>query len=311
MTKGFPRNANGGRYGMRERSIQNWAAKSLLIAAVIALPRGILAQDEQDAARQRGVAFAGGQMVRGTVTATAADHLTVKTETGEVYQVTLSANTRLTKERRPVKVADIKVGDGVGAMGVLDAPTRTVHAVFVGVVDAEQVKKARENMGKTYITGKVTAIDMDALKVTVLRPDGVTQVIGVDEQTSFKRGGRGMAAMASGAGVVDMGGGPPDGSRRGTGAGTGAAGNGTGGESITFADVKVGDTVAGRGALKNGMFVPTEFGVMDPAAMGPRRRRGGDAGPGSAPSDKGPSGATSPKDPAIQAGPVIPSGVPR
>ena len=116
----------------------------------------------------------------------------------------LSANTRLTKDRQPVKLADIKVGDAVGAMGVLDAPTKTVHAVFVGVVDAEQMKKARENMGKTYITGKVTAIDMDALKLTVMRPDGVSQVIGVDEQTSFKRGGRGMAAMASGNGVIEM-----------------------------------------------------------------------------------------------------------
>ena len=53
-----------------------------------------------------------------------------------------SANTRVTKDRQPVKVADIKVGDGVGAMGVLDAPTKTIHAVFVGVMDAEQVKKA-------------------------------------------------------------------------------------------------------------------------------------------------------------------------
>src|SRR6202021_3098829 len=88
-------------------------------------------------------------------------------------------------------------------MGVLHPATKTVHAVFVGVIDAEQMKKARENMGKTYITGKVTAIDMDALKLTVMRPDGVSQVIGVDEQTSFKRGGRGMAAMVSGSGVID------------------------------------------------------------------------------------------------------------
>src|SRR5260370_39698073 len=158
-------------------------------------------------------------MVRGTVTATAADHLTVKTEAGEVYEVALSANTRLTKDRQEVKVADIKVGDAVGAMGVLDAPTRTVHAVFVGVIDAEQVKKARENMGKTYITGKVTAIDMDALKVTVMRPDGVSQVIGVDEQTSFKRGGAGMAAMAGGAGGSDTG--PIGGRGNQTGAGSG------------------------------------------------------------------------------------------
>jgi hypothetical protein len=314
---------------MRERSIQCWAAKLLLIWAAVALPTTALAQEEQNGPRQDGVAFAGGQMVRGTITATAADHLTVKTETGEVFQVALSANTRLTKERQPVKVAEIKVGDGVGAMGVLDAPTKTVHAVFVGVVDAEQVKKARENMGKTYITGKVTAIDMDALKLTVMRPDGVSQVIGVDEQTSFKKGGRGMAAIANGGGVVEMGGGA-GGGRRGMGAGTGAgagtpagsgtsagtgagAGNGGGGESITFADVKVGDSVAGRGGLKNGTFVPTELGVIDPAAMGQRRRRGADgSGPGAAPAGTAaPSGAAAPKNPAAQAGPVAPAGVPQ
>jgi hypothetical protein len=320
---------------MNERSIQAWAAKSraamlLLVAAIISLPTPVVAQDEQDGPRQGGVAFAGGQMVRGTVTATSPDHLTVKTEAGEVYQVALSANTRLTKERQPVKVADIKVGDAVGAMGVLDAPTKTVHAVFVGVMDAEQVKKARENMGKTYITGKVTAIDMDALKLTVMRPDGVSQVIGVDEQTSFKRGGRGMAAIANGGGVVDMGGGgvgrrgmvagartdggsaTPAGSGTGAGAVT-ATGNGGGGESITFADVKVGDTVAGRGGLKNGTFVPTELGVMDPAAMGQRRRRGAEgSGPGTVPAGTAaPSGAAAPKSPGVQAGPVSPAGVPQ
>ncbi len=302
---------------MRQRSIQGWTAKSwaaklLLIAAAVALPTMVLAQDEQDGPRQGGVVFAGGQMVRGTVTATAADHLTVKTEAGEVYQVALSANTRLTKDRQPVKVADIKVGDAVGAMGVLDAPTRTVHAVFVGVIDAEQVKKARENMGKTYITGKVTAIDMAALKLTVMRSDNVSQVIAVDEQTSFKRGGRGMAAIASGAGVIDAG----AGGARGNGAGAGTSmGNGSsgGGASITFADVKVGDSIVGRGALKNGVFVPSELGVMDAAAMGQRRRRVADgSGTGDAPAGTAsPSGPAAPKDPATQASPVPPTGVPQ
>ena len=185
------------------------------------------------------------------------------TDAGDVYQVAVSANTRLNRERQPMKMADIKVGDGVGAMGVMDAPTKTIHAVFVGVVDAEQVRKAREGLGKVYITGRVTAVDMDALKVTVLRPDGVSQVIGVDEGTSFKRGGRGMAAMLNGSGPVEAGGG----SRAGAGA-----------ESITLADVKVGDRVMGKGALKNGVFVPTELGVIDAAAMGQRRRRGGTGG---------------------------------
>jgi hypothetical protein len=257
----------------------------------------VLAQDGQDMPQQGGPAFAGGQMVRGTVTAAAADHLTVKTEAGETYQVALSANTRLNKDRQPVKIADIKVGDGVGAMGVLDPATKTVHAVFVGVIDAEQVKKARENMGKTYITGKVTAIDMDALKITVMRPDGVSQTIGVDEQTSFKRGGRGMAVMASGAGVIDTG----AGGGRGNGVGAGSGNGGGGGESITFADIKVGDSIAGQGGVKNGTFVPTQLGVMNPGAMGQRRRRGADGGPGAAPSSA-PSGAAAPKAPDTPAG---------
>jgi hypothetical protein len=267
----------------------------IFLAAGMAIAPGFglgLAQGQEG--QDDGAAFAGGQMVRGTVTAAAGDHFTVKTEAGEIYQVVVSANTRLTRERQPVKVADIKVGDGVGAMGVLDAPTKTVHAVFVGVVDAEQVKKAREGMGKVYITGKVTAIDMDGLKLTVLRPDGVSQVIGVDEGTSFKRGGRGMAAMASGSGVVDAPGAGARGSGAAGGGGGSGSGSGSGGESITFADVKVGDGVAGRGGLKSGVFVPTELGVMDAAAMAQRRRRREGAG-------TAPAGTSAPA--AAQAGP--------
>jgi hypothetical protein len=259
---------------MGQGSIRRWVAGAVAVVFLAAgSGMGLAVAQTQDGQDEGSVAFAGGQMVRGTVTATAADHLTVKTEAGETYQVALSANTRLTRDRQPVKVADIKVGDGVGAMGVLDAATKTVHAVFVGVVDAEQVKKAREGMGKVYITGKVTAIDMDGLKLTVMRPDGVSQVIGVDEGTSFKRGGRGMAAMVSGSGVVDA------------SAGGGRNGAAGGGESITFADVKVGDGVAGRGELKNGLFVPTELGVMDAAA---RRRRGAEGrGAGAGPAGAG------------------------
>jgi hypothetical protein len=292
---------------MRQQSIPSWATKLLLGATVIALPMIVSAQDGLNGTRPDGASFAGGQMVRGTVTATTADHLSVKTDAGETYQVVVSANTRLNKDRQPVKIADIKVGDGVGAMGVLDPATKTVHAVFVGVIDAEQVKKAREDMGKTYITGKVTAIDMDALKVTVLRPDSVSQVIGVDEQTSFKRGGRGMAAIASGAGVVDAGpmGGRGNGAGSGSGTGNGAGPGNAGGESITFADVKVGDSIAGRGALKNGVFVPTELRVMDPAA-GQRRRRGAEsstaastpAAPTPAAGAASPKGTTTPTVPA-------------
>jgi hypothetical protein len=271
---------------MRQRWMGRFGTIVLMVAIAV-MPSQMRAQQGDDE-REGGTVFAGGQMVRGTVTAVALDHLTVKTEAGEVYQVVFSANTRVNKDRQPVKVTDIKAGDGVGAMGVLDPATKTVHAVFVGVMDAEQVKKAREGMGKVFITGRVTAIDMDALKLTVLRPDGVTQVIEVDEQTSFKRGGRGMSMLASGSGVTEMG--PAGG--RGSGAGAGSAngaGDGAGGESITLADVKVGDAVAGRGALKNGLFVPTELGVSDPAARRRRRELSGNGAAAAAPSSAAPA----------------------
>jgi hypothetical protein len=173
-------------------------------------------------------------MIRGTVTATAVDHLTIKTDAGDVYEVALTPNTRMTKDRQPVKPTDVKVGDGVGAMGELDAPKKTVHALFVAVVDAEQVKKLREDLGKTYITGKVTAID--DVKLTVQRPDNVSQVIEVDETTSFRKGGR------RGAGALVMEGGAPVA----IGPGGGAPAGQNAGESITLADMKVGDVVAGR-----------------------------------------------------------------
>jgi hypothetical protein len=208
-----------------------------------------------------------GRMVRGTVTATAGDHLSVKTDAGDVFEVTVTTNTRLMKDRQPVKFADIHAGDGVGAMGVLDAPTKTIHAAALFVVDAAQVKKLREDMGKTYITGKVTAIN--DLELTIHRQDGVTQKIAVDEGTSFKRGGRreGMAMRGDGS---------ADAFSPGAGSGSGRAGGpAAGGESITLADVKVGDMVIGPGAIKGGVFVPTQLTVIDAAAMARRKRPDG------------------------------------
>ena len=183
-----------GRILLGRGRLKGWIAVAGLVAGM-SVASVAQAPDGQAAGGQMGTGgFAGGQMVRGTVTAVATDKLTMKTEAGEVYQVALSANTRLMKARQPVKVTDIKVGDGVGAMGTMDAPTKTVHAVVVTVVDAEEVKKAREEMGKVYIAGKVTAID--DLKLTVLRTDGVSQVIAVDESTSFKKGDRQVAGSA-------------------------------------------------------------------------------------------------------------------
>lgn len=254
------------------RSILAGSLLGVVIATGAPLVRG------QDMPQRGGVAFGRQPMVRGTVTAVSGDQITIKTEAGESFTVAVSANTRLMRDNRtpgaqlsdgprqpnPIRIEDIRPGDGVGAMGEMDAPKKTVHALFVAVMDAAQVKRLREGMGKEYITGKVTAID--EVKLTILRPDNVTQVIEVDETTSFRRGGRRSAMRTEGATAQ-----PPSGDSTQSATGRGA-------ESITLADIKVGEMVAGQGSLKHGVFVPTMLTVIPQGAFGgPRMRPEGGA----------------------------------
>jgi hypothetical protein len=131
-----------------------------------------------------GQAFGKGNGVRGTVTAAAANSFTIRTDEGENYQVLYSPNTRLMKEQQPIEAADIHVGDMLIAGGLVDAKAKTVGAVVVLDVDAEEVRKARAGFGKTWVAGKVTAIH--ELKITIERAgDKQLQVVEVDENTSF------------------------------------------------------------------------------------------------------------------------------
>jgi hypothetical protein len=259
---------------MRRR--RGFAAKGLnaALAMVLALPmasaamsaRAAHAQEPGEQAVGRG-RFAGMQRVGGTVTAVSGANVTIKGEDGTTYQIVTTDNTRVMRGRGvTLKVSDLKPGDGVMAVGNLDAPNKTMHAAMVMSVDAEQMKKIEAerkeelaNLGKTLILGRVTAIDMDNATMTVERPDGVSQTIGFDEGTSFRRGRFGGAGLGMGTGA------------RGASSGESAASVDMG-ESITLADIKVGDRVSGRGEVKNGRFVPKELTVMTPGA-GRRRDR--------------------------------------
>ncbi len=251
------------------RQLSTWCVLLCILSAGFALLGGgrIAAQEEES---PETAGLAGGQMVRGAVISISismtGDHLAIKTDKGASYQVAVSSNTRIVKDRQPVRITEVRVGDSVGAMGVLDAPTRTVHALFLMIISADQVKQMRDGLGKVYIAGKVTAID--ELRLTIQRPDGVSQIIAVDESTSFRKGGRPLQAMIDGSGTV-----PNSGPRSSANAG----------ESITLLDIKAGDTVAGKGELKNGIFVPTELAIMDPAARQRRRHPDGSVGVGAPP----------------------------
>jgi hypothetical protein len=135
------------------------------------------------------------------------------------------------KDRQPIALKDLKVGDYV-MVGGQTGSNNVVEARFVGVMSDEGVRRMQEmqnNMGRTVIAGEVKEIQ--GTQVRVRRPDDNEQVIEIDESTSIKRGD----------------------------------------ESITLADLKAGDHIFGRGELKNGFFVPAELQVMAPGEGRRRR----------------------------------------
>ncbi len=186
-----------------------------------------------------------GRGVLGTVTEVAPDHYTVKTESGDLYTVHYSVNTRIMKgggggSRRggsddggpppnppeAIKATDIKVGDAIAANGEVDTAAKSVGAVVVFQIDPERAKQMREmqaNYGKTWLMGKVTGVS--ELKVTLQGgPDNETHSFVADENTTFRK-------------------------RR---------------DPITLADIQVGDMVRVEGALKDGSFLAKSVAVMGP-----------------------------------------------
>jgi Domain of unknown function (DUF5666) len=157
-----------------------------------------------------------GRGVQGTVTEVAADHYTVKTFSGETYTVHFSANTRMIKQPagmrggrgqgqggngegggqgwrggnppQQIKATDIKVGDAVAASGDVDANAKSVGAMYVVLMDPERAKQMEQmeaDYGKTWLMGKVTAID--GVKVTLTGPENAAHSFVADENTTFRK----------------------------------------------------------------------------------------------------------------------------
>ncbi|HZQ90238.1 MAG TPA: DUF5666 domain-containing protein [Terriglobales bacterium] len=235
---------------------------AIMIIALAGMP--LLAQQEgqaapggQPAEAQRGERRERfrGMGVGGTITAINGDTLTIKTMRGDDATVKTTSDTRFMKDQKEARLADFKTGDQVmiagerGSDGVWNA--RFVGVGMMrggggGMMMGGPGGMSPEDLGKKFIVGKIKAID--GLKITVDRPDGQTQTIEVDENTSFRKNR----------------------------------------ESVTLADFKVGDDVMGRGELKNGAFVPSvlsagNFMMRMGAGAGAGAATGAGAGNGQAP----------------------------
>lgn len=251
----------------RLATITIYLALAGLAAPLLVAQEAPQGQGQQEGARMRGMFGPGMNGSGGTVTAINGDEITVKNEQGEVYKVETGANTHFRKDRAEAKITDIKVGDDIMAAGNLDEQAKTIGAVFVVVLDPEQaarMKEMRANFGKTWTMGRVTAVNTDGLTLTVERPDKMSQMITVDENTTFRKGGRGNA------------------------------------EDITFPDIKVGDMVRANGSMHGANFLATDLTVMGPGGARAGRfgpGNGGDQSTAPAGSNT-PTGGSTPAQPA-------------
>lgn len=149
---------------------------------------------------------------------------------GKTATVKITDKTEFRRDRQSAKLQDFKVGDVVFVR--LDEKAGSdLTAQLMGSRSGVATEGGRGpgggmmmmgEMGKDFIVGEVKSID--APKLTVLRPDNVTQTLELTEDTSLRRGR----------------------------------------ESVTMADIQPGDHVVVRGGLQNNTFVPKNVMVLSP-----------------------------------------------
>jgi preprotein translocase subunit YajC len=90
---------------------------------------------------------------------------------------------------QPIQASDIKVGDAIVAMGEMDDAAKSVGAVMVMELDPETAKRMEEmraNFGKTWLSGRVTAIK-DTTVTLQGGPDNASYTFVADENTDFRK----------------------------------------------------------------------------------------------------------------------------
>lgn len=220
-------------------TIQGKQLLGLSLACLFAAAAG-LAQTPTPAARgqEQGAAPAAGQSritndgpsqpLLGKITAINKGSLELARPDGTTATVKLTEKTEYRKDRQNAKLADFKVGELVFVRGEENAD-HSVTAQLIGGRSGGGAGVSRGfgggagfELGKDFVVGEVKSVDTP--KLTVLRPDNVTQTLELNEDTSLRRGR----------------------------------------ESITMADIQPGDHVMVRGAVENNVFVPKNLMLFSP-----------------------------------------------
>ena len=158
--------------------------------------------------------------------------LELKKPDGSTVTVKLTDKTEFRRDRQSAKLGDFKVGDMV-FIRTEGSGDQDLAALLVagrtgggpggqGMGGPGAVMMGGGELGKDFVFGEVKSVD--APKITVLRPDNVTQTLELSEETSLRKGR----------------------------------------ESVTMADIQVGDHVFVRGAVQDNAFVPKMVMVIGP-----------------------------------------------
>jgi preprotein translocase subunit YajC len=170
--------------------------------------------------------------VFGKLTAIHDQSIEIATPNGENVTVKISSGTQFRKDQEAAKFADFKVGDVVFVRGQENADHTWTAEVLgqrsggfggrgAGSGGGAGVRPTGV-LGQDYVFGELKAID--APKLTILRPDNVTQTVELNEETSLRKGQN----------------------------------------SVTMADIQIGDHVMVRGGMKDGAFQPKSVMVIGP-----------------------------------------------
>jgi hypothetical protein len=240
---------------------------SMISLPAHAIPSPFSPQDAAPPARQTPGGQAPGEAQRmplfGKITALHDSSIEIAVPTGDTLTVSITGKTEFRKDRQAAKRSDFKVGDVVVVRGE-ENPDHTWTAEVIGARSMNGPSGPgrggpgggnRGEFGPAGTLGKDYVAGeikaVDAPKLSVLRSDNVTQTMELNEETSLRKGR----------------------------------------ESITMADIQVGDHLFARGGLQNDVFVPKVVVVIGPEQWKRMQEWGGQTGgqrrPPSAPANPG------------------------
>jgi hypothetical protein len=210
----------------------------------------------QGETQQSGQAPDGQRMpLLGKITAVRDSSLDVADTNGDTVTVKLNGQTQFRKDRQPAKRTDFKVGDIIIVRGEENADhSWTAQVVAARSMNGPNGPGGRGGPGgqggpagpggrfaQTGTLGKDYVAgevkSIDAPKLSVLRSDNVMQELELNEETSLRKGR----------------------------------------DSITMADIQVGDHLFARGAVENNVFVPKTVMLFGPEQWKRLQEMGGQA----------------------------------